>query len=72
MKPTDEEIVAALLQHAETAKRGMSTAAIANHFQLYSTDWMLRQLKRMQRHHKVTTCYPHGRNYCWTAYKDAS
>lgn len=69
MKPTDEEIVSALLFHAESTRRGMSTSDIAKHFNLIGTYWIRKKLIEMQRMHKVSTCYPHGRNYCWTAYK---
>lgn len=72
MKPTDEEIIALLLKHADVTKRGMYTSEVATYFGLIGTYWIRKQLKRMQRHHTIKTCYPYGRNYCWAAYKEAT
>lgn len=69
MKPTDEEIIDLLIKHGDKAQRGMETAAIAKHFNLIGTYWMRKQLKRLQRHSRVKTCYPFGHKYCWTSYR---
>lgn len=72
MKPTDDEIVTLLVKHAEVTRRGMYTSEVAVYFGLVGAYWILKQLKRLQQHHKVSTCYPHGFKYCWTAYKAAT